>query len=108
VNVGARLISLGAQADGATILEHAIRLTEDLGAIGMKLRQRAEGMLVPIRTQSRSEGARRVPPTRERFSAPRREARSSTAHDTSISIPSASAIPIAPNEMYSRAVSFNR
>jgi len=108
LNVGARLISLGAQADGATILEHAIRLTEDLGAIGMKLRQRAEGMLVPIRTRSRSEGARRVPPTRERFSAPRREARSSTAHDTSISIPSASAIPVAPNEMYSRAVSFNR
>lgn len=108
VNVGARLISLGAHADGATILEHAIRLTEDLGAIGMKLRQRAEGMLVPIRTQARSEGARRVPPTRDRAPAPRREGRSFSSHNATMAVPSAPAIPVAPNEMYSRAVSFNR
>lgn len=108
VNVGARLISLGAQADGATILEHAIRLTEDLGAIGMKLRQRAEGMLVPIRAQVRSEGSRRVPPPRERSSAPRREGRPAPPSDSIVSMPSASAIPAAPNEQYSRTVSFNR
>ncbi len=108
VNVGARLISLGAQADGATILEHAIRLTEDLGAIGMKLRQRAEGMLVPLRTQARSEGARRNPAARERSAAPRRDSRSFSSRDTSVSVPPASAIPAAPNEMYAQSVSFNR
>ncbi len=108
VNVAARLISLGAQADGATILEHAIRLTEDLGAIGMKLRQRAESMLVPVRTQSRSEGSRRVPPARERSQNSRRDMRSFSSPDSTVPLPSASAIPAAPNEMYSRAVTFNR
>ena len=59
VNVGARLISLGAAEDGATILEHAIRLSEELGPMGMKLRQRAEGLLVPGAHQARSQGGSR-------------------------------------------------
>lgn len=108
VNVGARLISLGTSADGATILEHAIRLTEDLGAVGMKLRQRAEGMLVPVRTQARSEGSRRVSSPRDRFVAPRREGRSFGNTESVMSTPSASAISPASNEMSARAVSFNR
>ncbi len=108
VNVGARLVSLGAQDDGATILEHAIRLTEDLGAVGMKLRQRAESMLVPIRTQARADGARRVPPTRDRAPVSRRDGRSFPVRDSSVAVPAASAIPAPPNEMYAQSVSFNR
>jgi tetratricopeptide (TPR) repeat protein len=108
VNVGARLISLGALDDGATILEHAIRLTEDLGQMGMKVRQRAESLLVPVRTQARAESGRRVPPTRERSVSSQREARSLPYRESTGSIPPASAIPVAPNEMYSQAVSFNR
>jgi tetratricopeptide (TPR) repeat protein len=108
VNVGARLISLGAQADGATILEHAIRLTEELGSVGMKLRQRAEAMLVPIRTQGRPETSRRVQPSRERPAAVRRDVMARSTGESSISMPSASAIPVAPNDMYARSVTFNR
>jgi tetratricopeptide (TPR) repeat protein len=108
VNVGARLISLGSLEDGATILEHAIRLTEDLGQMGMKVRQRAESMLVPVRTQARAEGARRVPPTRERSVSSPREARSLQFGESAGSIPPASAIPVAPNEMFSQSVTFNR
>ena len=107
VNVGARLVSLGAHDDGATILEHAIRLTEDLGQIGMKLRQRAESLLLPVRTQARAEGGHRVPPTRERSQpAPQRPARSLGYGSTQS--PSAAAIPVAPNEMYAQSANFNR
>jgi tetratricopeptide (TPR) repeat protein len=108
VNVGARLLSLGARNDGATILEHAIRLTEDLGPIGMKLRQRAEGLLVSVRVQSRADSSRRVPPTRERSSAAPRDTRSLPPSDAPHSVPSAAAIPMPPNEMYSQSVSFPR
>jgi hypothetical protein len=108
VNVGARLISLGAADDGATILEHAIRLSEDLGQMGVKLRQRAEGLLVPVRTQARSQGTRRVPPTRERSAPVGREARSLQSSEAPLTIPSAAAINGAPNEMFMRSVSINR
>lgn len=108
VNVGARLISLGAQSDGATILEHAIRQTEDLGPIGMKLRQRAEGLLVSVRSQSRTDGSRRVPPTRERSSFAQRENRSLPHSGSQVSVPQAAAISMPSNEMYSQSVSFPR
>jgi len=108
VNVGARLITLDAKEDGATILEHAIRLTEDLGPMGMKLRQRAEGLLVPVRTQSRTDGARRSS-VRERPAVRHRETRSISSGQSvaSLSRPSA-AIPMPTNEMYSQSASFNR
>ncbi len=108
VNVGARLLSLGAQNDGATILDHAIRLTEDLGPIGMKLRQRAESLLVSVRVQTRADSSRRVPPTRERSSAAPRDTGSLPLSDARMSVPSAAAIPMPPNEMYSQSVSFPR
>lgn len=86
VNVGARLLSLGVQEDGAHILEHAIRLSEDLGPIGMKLRQRAEGLLMTVRTSSMQDASRR----RERTSP---ETRSASAPATkSVGVPSAAAI----------------
>ncbi len=114
VNVGARLISLGAGADGATILEHAIRLTEELGAVGMKLRQRAESMLASSVAQGRSEAGRRPTPPRDRTPAPRREIRESRARrafsgmDAAMTPPSAAAISPAQHGMYAQAVSFNR
>jgi tetratricopeptide (TPR) repeat protein len=108
VNVGARLITLDAKEDGATILEHAIRLTEDLGPMGMKLRQRAEGLLVPVRTQSRTDGTRRSS-VRERPAVRHRETRSISSGQSvaSLSRPAA-AIPMPTNEMYSQSASFNR
>ncbi|MBA2775610.1 MAG: tetratricopeptide repeat protein [Chloroflexia bacterium] len=108
VNVGARLIALGANDDGATILEHAIRLTEDLGPLGMKLRQRAEGMLVPVRTQSRNDGGRQFT-GRERSVARQREPRPRVSAESMTPVaPPASAIPPAPNEMYAKSLSFHR
>lgn len=59
VNIGARLISLGKPDDGATILEHAIRIIDELGPMGMQLRQRADNLLGQVRTQQRSGNTRR-------------------------------------------------
>lgn len=53
VNVGARLLTLGKTEDGATILEAAIRLTEELGQVGTQLRRRAESLLLSVRATSR-------------------------------------------------------
>jgi tetratricopeptide (TPR) repeat protein len=86
VNVGARLLSLGVQEDGAHILEHAIRLSEDLGPMGMKLRQRAEGLLMSVRTSSMQGGSRQ----RERTSPGSRPG--SGAASRSVGVPSAAAI----------------
>jgi len=103
VNVGARLVSLGARDDGATILEHAIRLADDLGQIGLALRQRAEGLLMPIRVQARAQqGSRRVPPTNER-SAPRTRSRSLQNQQPAVTVPPAAAINGTPNDIQMRS-----
>jgi len=102
VNIGARLLSLGANDDGAQILEHAIRLSEDLGQIGMKLRQRAEGLLMTVRTSSMPDQARR----RERYAREAGQERSS--QERSVGVPSAAAISPGQNEMYARSVTLPR
>ena len=107
VNVGARLVSLGAQRDGAQILEHAIRLTEELGPMGMKLRQRAEGLLMSARTRNRPESGRATPP-RERSNQDPRGARLQDRTGDGRSTSPAPAIPPASGEMFARSVSLPR
>jgi hypothetical protein len=107
VNVGARLVSLGAQREGAHILEHAIRLTEELGPIGMKLRQRAEGLLMSVRTQHRQEGGRSGP-SRERSGQEPRGTRSRDRAGDARSVPPASMIPPVSGEQFARSVSLPR
>lgn len=56
VNVGARFAGAGRRAEAVECLEHAVALTADLGAVGSRVRERAESMLVA----TRGEAAARV------------------------------------------------
>ncbi|MBA2277263.1 MAG: tetratricopeptide repeat protein [Chloroflexia bacterium] len=49
VNVGARFASSGRRAEAVECLELAVSLTDDLGAVGSRVRSRAEDMLVSAR-----------------------------------------------------------
>lgn len=64
VNVGARLIGLGKSEDGAAILEHAIRLSDELGKVGMSIRQRAESLLLATRSTPRASSSGERSPRR--------------------------------------------
>jgi hypothetical protein len=65
-------------------------------------------MLVPVRTQSRGDGSRRIG-SRERTAVRQREPRSPVTASSAASLASpASTIPPAQNEMYSQSVSFQR
>ena len=50
VNVGARLLADGSRRDAIEILQHAIRLADDLGVVGDKLGQRARTLLAQARS----------------------------------------------------------
>lgn len=106
VNIGARLISLGKMDDAATILEHAVRLTEDLGHVGMKLRQRAESLLVSVRSNSRAAGGRRGP-SRDRSDGQGRGA-SPAPGGRSIAVPSASTIAATTNGRLGSSARYNQ
>jgi tetratricopeptide (TPR) repeat protein len=108
VNVGARLIGLGAIDDGTTILEHAIRLTEELGQVGMKLRQRAESLLMSTRTQSRPAGGGRRQPSPRRQSETPRERKPDPDANQAMSGPAPSAIQLGPREMYATQATIHR
>jgi len=49
VNVGARFAGAGRQDEAVECLEHAVSLTNDLGAVGSRVRDRAETLLVTAR-----------------------------------------------------------
>jgi tetratricopeptide (TPR) repeat protein len=101
VNIGARLISLGKPDDAATILEHAVRLTEELGQVGLKLRQRAESLLVSVRSKSRTAGGRRGP-SRDRSDG------QGPSERRSIAVPSASTIAATSNGRFGSSARYNQ
>jgi len=60
VNVGARLLADGQRRDAIEILQHATKLTADLGVVGDKLGQRARTLLAQARSASRTAQPRTV------------------------------------------------